>query len=172
MKKTVHLLPNAHLDPVWLWDWRDGLNEGVSTCRCMVRLMRKYPSLTFLRGEASIYEHIRQFDPETFEAIRELVREGRWEIVGGNYVQTDTNMPDTEVMMRQYRVGRAYFRKWFGVDVKTAWAPDSFGHAAGFPDIYRRSGFEYFAFTRGVRPLMPQTEKPVFRWKGVGGTRF
>ena len=63
---TIHLIPNAHLDPVWFWDWREGLNEGIATCRAVLDLMDEFPELTFIRGEAAIYEHIEQHDPATF----------------------------------------------------------------------------------------------------------
>ncbi len=171
MKPIFHLLPNAHLDPVWLWDWREGLNEGIATCRTMLRLLARYPEFTFIRGESSIYEHIERFDPESFAAIREYVRQGRWDIVGGNYVQTDTNMPATATLLKQYEYGRVYFRDKFDFDVEVAWAPDSFGHSAGFPEIYTAAGFRYFAFTRRVSEL-PEGVKPLFYWSGPGGSRI
>ena len=90
-----HLLANAHLDPVWLWDWKEGLNEGLITCRAVLDLMDEYPELTFSRGEASVYEHIERYDPETFGRIRLQIASGRWDVVGGNYVQPDTNLPAT-----------------------------------------------------------------------------
>ena len=167
-KKIIHLLANAHLDPVWLWDWREGLNEGIATCHSILKLMDKNPELTFMRGEASIYEHLERFDPESFARIKEYVKAGRWEIVGGNYVQTDTNLPDEKVFLKQYEYGRKYFKEKFDVDVNIAWAPDSFGHGAGLPDIYQASGLKYFAFTRRVSDF-PAIEKPVVRWKGCNG---
>ena len=77
-KPILHLLPNAHLDPVWFWNRREGLNEGIKTCRTIVGLMDKFPELTFNRGEASIYSHIEAFDPDLLARIRELADCGRW----------------------------------------------------------------------------------------------
>ena len=78
MKKiVVHVIPNAHLDPVWLWDFREGLNEGVATCRTVLDLLDANPDLTFIRGEAAIYEHIRRTDPATFARIKRMIRAGR-----------------------------------------------------------------------------------------------
>ena len=80
MKKTiVHVVPNAHLDPVWLWDFREGLNEGVATCRAMLNLLDAEPDLTFIRGEAAIYEHIRRTDPATYARIKKMIRTGRFD---------------------------------------------------------------------------------------------
>src|ERR1043165_4655328 len=93
---TVHLVANAHLDPVWLWDWREGMNEGIITCRTMLDLMDADPDFSFIRGEAAIYRHIQEHDPATFARIRQRVAEGRWDVVGGTWLQADTNLPATE----------------------------------------------------------------------------
>src|ERR1700722_16363409 len=97
-----HLIPNSHLDPVWLWDWREGLNEGIITCRTMLALMEEFPEMTYIRGESVIYEHIQKTDPALFEAIRQKIAEGRWEVVGGAFLQPDTNLPATETLVRHF----------------------------------------------------------------------
>ncbi len=171
-KKVLHLLVNAHLDPVWLWDWREGLNEGIATCRTMLKLLQEYPEFRFIRGESSIYEQLEKYDPESFAAIGELVKTGRWDIVGGNYVQSDTNLPSTATLLKQYEEGKRYFQEKFNFDVKVAWAPDSFGHSAGFPEIYAASGFKYFAFTRCVSMLPDLSKSPVFYWRGAAGSKI
>jgi alpha-mannosidase len=73
---TFHLIANAHLDPVWLWDWREGLNEGIITSRTILDLMDEMPELTCIRGEALVYRHIEENDPETFARICQRVAEG------------------------------------------------------------------------------------------------
>ena len=83
MKKIFHILPNAHLDPVWFWNQHEGLNEGVKTCSTIVKLMDRFPELTFNRGEAAIYNHIQKTDPGLFARIKELMAAGRWCAVGG-----------------------------------------------------------------------------------------
>src|SRR5512144_988924 len=102
---TFHLIANAHLDPVWLWDWREGLNEGLITCRTILDLMDEDRDLTFMRGESAIYEHIRRTDQATFDRIRKYVGKGRWELVGGTHIQPDTNLPATETLARHYAMG-------------------------------------------------------------------
>ncbi len=172
MKKlTFHLLSNAHLDPVWFWDWREGLNEGIKTCRSMAALLEEFPFLRFSRGEAVIYRQIERFDPELFEKIRAFHRAGRWDIVGGNLVQPDQNMPDTATQVRQFQLGQRYFRETFGTPVKTAWSADCFGHSAGMPEIFRLAGFENFCFSR---PAEAQLALPddLFYWEGPGGSRI
>ena len=93
MKKTIHLIGNAHLDPVWLWDRREGLNEGITTVRTMLDLMDEFPEMTFIRGESAIYQHVEKYDPPTFARIKKMVQAGRWDVVGGTCIQPDTNLP-------------------------------------------------------------------------------
>ena len=82
-KLTFHLIGNAHLDPVWLWDWREGMNEGIITTRTILDLMDEFEELTFMRGEAALYQHIEEHDPATFARIVKQVKAGRWDVVGG-----------------------------------------------------------------------------------------
>ena len=168
---TFHLIGNAHLDPVWLWDWREGLNEGLITCRTMLDLMDQYPDMTFIRGEAAIYQHIEKTDPATFARIKKRVAEGRWDVVGGTMVQPDTNLPATETFARHLTRGQQYFLRTFGHPVTAAWAADSFGHAAGLPDILAAAGINSFAFTRPDHQTLPLA-KPAFWWEGPSGARI
>ena len=167
---TFHLLGNAHLDPVWLWDWREGLNEGITTSRAVLDLMDEDPELTFLRGEAAIYEHIETHDPATFRRIRTYVEAGRWDPVGGTVVQSDTNLTSTETFLHSFLHGQRYFRSRFGRPARVAWFADSFGHSAGLPEIFAACGIEAFAFTRPAATIVP-IAKPVFWWEGSGGSR-
>ncbi|MFZ4441342.1 MAG: glycoside hydrolase family 38 C-terminal domain-containing protein, partial [Syntrophales bacterium] len=168
--RTLHLIGTAHIDPVWLWDWREGLNEGLITVESVLSLMDEHPKLTFTRGESSIYEHIEQNSPRTFERIQALVAAGRWEVVGGTYVQPDTNMTGGETLIRQYQRGKRYFRDKFGVEIKTGWAPDSFGHSAGLPGILSHCGIENYACTRPY-PVHFPVEKSAFWWEAPSGER-
>ena len=167
---TIHLIANSHLDPVWLWDWREGLNEGITTCRTMLDLMDESPDLTYNRGEAVIYEHIERTDPETFRRIRAYVRAGRWDAIGGTYLQSDHNLPATETLSRNLLRGQRYFASRFGRRVEAGWAADCFGHSAGLPEILASAGIRYFAFTRPSQGQVPMRE-PAFWWVGPGGSR-
>lgn len=166
-----HLIANSHLDPVWLWDWREGLNEGMSTVRTVLDLMDENESLTYIRGESLIYQHIEQNDPATFRRILAQVEKGRWDIVGGTYIQPDTNLASAETLTRQFTEGKRYFLDRFGKNVKAAWQADSFGHCAGFPEILTAAGIESFAFTRPSAAILPLSE-PAFWWEGSSGARI
>jgi alpha-mannosidase len=170
-KKVFHLLPNAHLDPVWLWDWREGLNEGLITVRTILNLMEEFPELTFMRGESAIYEHIQKTDSKTFDRIQEKIAEGRWDVVGGTVIQPDTNLVSTEVLCREFERGLSYFEQNLGVRPTIAWLADSFGHSAGLPNIFSAFGMTGFAFTRPQRAQFPMKE-PAFWWEGSWQNRI
>lgn len=170
-KRTIHLLPNAHIDPVWLWNWREGVAEAISTCRSIVTLMRENPDLTFIRGEAWFYEQIQEFSPQLFSEVRELVDSGRWDIVGGGYIQSDTNLPDTTAFLHQFETGRDYFQQQFGRRVEACWSADSFGQSWGMVEIYAAAGLKYYAFGRPESWIFP-LPRPLFYWIGPGGSRL
>ena len=165
---TLHILPNAHLDPVWLWDEREGLDQGIRTFRSVLDLMDEFPELTFLRGEAAVYRHLEESDPEAFERVRQRIRDGRWEVVGGTWIQPDTNLAGAFTLRRQFETGLEYFESRFGVRPRVAWQADAFGHTAGLPDILAEAGMESFAFWRPQQNLLP-LPKPAFRWRGPSG---
>ncbi len=164
-KRIFHLLPNAHLDPVWLWDWREGLNEGLKTVDTVLNLMGEFPQLTFVRGESAIYQHIEKTRPDMFRRIIKMIEAGRWDVIGGTVIQPDSNLPATESLCRQYETGLAYFESRFGRRPTIAWQADTFGHTPGWPNILTSFGMEGFAFTRPQRKDFP-LENPLFWWEG------
>ncbi len=168
---TFHLIANAHLDPVWLWDWREGLNQGIITCRAILDLMDEFPALTCIRGEAALYEHIERCDPSTFTRIRAMVDAGRWDVVGGVMVQPDTNLTGTETFCRHLNLAVNYFKQKLGVRPTAAWAADSFGHSAGLPEIFSAAGMDSIAFTRPGQGIVP-IAKNAFWWVSPSGARI
>jgi alpha-mannosidase len=171
MPLTIHLIPNAHLDPVWLWDWREGMNEGITTTRTILDLMDEDPELTFIRGEAAQYAFMREHDPATFARVKKYIEQGRWDAVGGTWIQPDTNLPATEIMARHLAVGQNWFIKHLGRPTKVAWTADSFGHSAGLPEIYAQAGITGLAFTRPSNKIAP-IAKPAFWWQAASGARI
>jgi len=167
---TFHLIANSHLDPVWQWDWREGLNEGLITIRTMLALMDEIPELTYARGESVLYEHLEREEPATFARVRAHIRSGRWDPIGGAYLQPDTNLPATETFARVYLHGQRYFASRFGRPATAAWAADSFGHSAGLPELLAAAGFRYFSFFR-PNPEQQALPGPAFWWEGPAGSR-
>ena len=166
-----HLIANSHLDPVWLWDWREGLNEGIATVRGVLDLMDEDKDLTYIRGESVIYRHIEKTDPATFKRIVHYVQNGRWDVVGGTYIQPDANLAGIETLARQFMEGQRYFQNRFGRKATAAWQPDSFGHTAGLPEVLDAAGIDSYAFLRPDSKAFPMPE-PAFWWEGAAGARI
>jgi len=125
--------------------------------------MDERPELTFMRGEAVIYRHIQRYAPDVFRRIREKIDAGHWDVVGGTWVQPDSNLPSTETLCRNFEISLDYFKRELGARPTVAWQADSFGHSAGWPNILRSFGMDGFAFTRPQRAQFPM-ESPVFWW--------
>lgn len=169
MKKRVHLVCNAHLDPVWLWEWEEGAAEAISTFRTAAELCEKNPGFVFNHNEVTLYKWVEEYEPELFERIRKLVRKKRWHIMGSWYLQPDCNMPSAESFIRQILYGRKYFRAKFGAYPTTAINFDPFGHSRGLVQIMAKSGFDSYLFGR---PGPDDIDLPAdtFRWIGFDGS--
>jgi alpha-mannosidase len=168
-KPIVHLICNAHLDPVWKWPWEEGAREAVSTFHTAADLLAEFPEFIFNHNESVLYEWVEEYDPPLFERIRALVQAGRWHISGGWYLQPDVKLLGGETLVRCIREGRRYFDEKFGVRPTVAYNFDSFGHAAGLPQVLVQSGFSLYIH---CRPTAKEFElpAPLYRWRGVDGT--
>ncbi|HLK25480.1 MAG TPA: glycoside hydrolase family 38 C-terminal domain-containing protein [Caulobacteraceae bacterium] len=165
---TVHLVLNAHIDPAWLWPWQAGLDEVVATCRSACERLDANPDIVFTRGEAWAYDAVERIDPALFNRIRAHVAAGRWEIVGGWWVQPDCNLPSLLGLQRQIDAGRAWFESRFGVFPRVAYNVDSFGHAAALPKLLRANGQDRYVM---MRPQEHEKALParLFRWRSREG---
>ncbi len=169
MPITVHLIFNSHIDPVWLWPWTAGVDEILATCRSACNRLDAHPDLIFSRGEAWAYRMVEWLDPELFTRIRRHVEAGRWEIVGGWWIQPDCNQPSGWAMKKQIELGRNYFQKTFGASPRVAYNVDSFGHAATLPGYIHEAGQRYYVMMRPQEHEMPLPAR-LFRWRGYEGS--
>ena len=170
MSKKVHLIGNAHLDPIWQWPWQEGYAEIKATYISALDRMRHFDDFVFTCAGASTYQWVEENCPEMFEEIRRRVREGRWVIVGGWWVQPDCNMPSGESFARHSLYSQRYFLEKFGVMAKTGYNVDSFGHSQMLPQILRKSGMENYVF---MRPNKAEKDLPysLFWWEAPDGSR-
>jgi alpha-mannosidase len=167
----VHLICNAHLDPVWQWRWQEGASEAMATFRNAATLLREHKELIFNHNEAILYRWVERYDPPLFFEIQTLVRSGRWSIAGGWYLQPDLNMPGLESLIRQISEGRRYFWKKFKVRPRVAYNFDSFGHSGGLPQVLRLADYRMYIH---MRPQKEELDLPadLYRWKGADGSEM
>ncbi len=169
----IHFIANAHIDPVWLWDRTEGMGAAISTFRSAVNMLKRFPELIFCHNEAVLYKYVERCDNALFQEISKLVREGRWRIIGGWYLQPDCNMPSGESFIRQIKFGREYFRLKFGVDrLDTAVNFDSFGHTVGLVQIMAKAGYKNYLVTRPrhLDDVGEYIHGTHIKWHGAAGT--
>lgn len=171
MSQSIHLICNAHLDPVWLWQREEGVAEALSTFETAARFCRETDGFVFNHNEAVLYQWIEQYDPALFREIQRLVAAGKWHIMGGWYLQPDCNMPSGESFVRQVLEGRSYFREKFGAEPTTAINFDPFGHSRGLVQILAKSGYDSYIVCRPGQADFPLKEN-TFLWEGYDGSRI
>jgi alpha-mannosidase len=170
-KKKLFLVCNAHLDPVWLWEWQEGLAETLSTFRIAARFCEEFDGFAFCHNEALLYEWIEEYDPPLFKTIQNLIARERWYVIGGWYVQPDCNIPSGESFVRQALVGKQFFFEKLGTEPRTGVNFDPFGHTRGLVQILRKSGYHSYLF---CRPDAKHIDLPAddFIWVGYDGSEI
>ncbi len=169
--KTMHMIGNAHIDPVWLWQWREGFHEVKATFRSALDRMNETPDFVFTCACACYYQWVEENDPEMFEEIRARVKEGRWAVVGGMWIQPDMNAPSGESIARQLLYSQRYFKERFGFAVNTGYNVDSFGHNAMMPQLFKKAGIENYIWMRPGIHENPDIPEGPMTWEAPDGSR-
>src|ERR671920_401532 len=164
------LTGHAHLDLAWLWPVSETMRKGRRTFASVLSLMERYDDFVFNQSSAQLYSWIETESPEIFERVRERVQEGRWEPVGGSWVEPDCQIPSGESMVRQMLYGQRYFEEKFGHRSRVAWLPDAFGFSPALPQLLRGAGMEGF-FTYKLN-WSETNEFPydLYEWEGIDGS--
>ena len=170
MKRKVHLICNAHIDPIWQWDWQEGAAAVISTFKSAVNLAQEFDYI-FCHNEVTVYKYVEEYAPQLFAKIQELVKQGKWHIMGGWYLQPDCTMPSGESFVRQIRVGQKYFREKFGVKPTTAINFDPFGHTRGLVQIVAKCGQDSYLHMRPYKGELP-LEAEQYLWVGFDGSQI
>ena len=169
MSKKIHLIGNAHLDPVWLWRWQEGFAEIKATFRSALDRMKEFNDFHFTSACAVYYEWVEKSDPAMFEEIKERIKEGRWHIAGGWFLQPDCNIPCGESFARHGLISQRYFKDKFGVIAKTGYNADSFGHNGNIPQILKKSGMDNYVFMRPAS-YEKKLAQDCFIWESMDGS--
>ena len=162
---------HAHLDTAWLWPIRETRRKAVRTFANAIDLLTKNPDAVYCHSQAQHYAWVAQDAPDIFARVTELVKEGRWEVIGGMWVETDLNLPSGESLLRQLAQGQRSFREWFGITCSGAFLPDDFGYPGSLPQIVSHGECNWF-FTQKLS--WNETNKfphNTFWWEGIDGTQ-
>lgn len=146
--RTLHMVGNSHLDPVWLWPWQEGYQEARATFWSAIHRMEEFPDFVYTCDQIVLLHWVREVDPVLFAKITERVAEGRWVNVGGWWVEPDCNMPMGESFVRQGLYGQRFLIEHFGRPATVGMNVDPFGHTASLPAILRGQGMSAYTFLR------------------------
>jgi len=170
-RATMQLTGNAHIDAAWLWPWSETVDVVRRTFGTALQLMNEYPDYTYTQSAAAYNEWIAEKYPQMNADIKRRIQEGRWEIVGGMWVEPDLNIPDGESTARSLLIGKRWFKNEYGVDVHIGWNPDSFGYNWQLPQIYKKSGIDYFVTQKMAWNDTNPLPFKLFWWESPDGSK-
>jgi alpha-mannosidase len=170
-KNSVALVGNSHIDTAWLWPETETVDVVRRTFSTALQLMPEYPQYKFTQSVALYGAWMQEKYPDIFAEMKQRTSEGRWEPTGGMWVEPDLNMPDGESLVRQLLIGKTFFRTQMGVDVRVGWNPDSFGYNWQLPQIFKRSGVDYFVTQKLTWNESTQLPLRLFWWQSPDGSR-
>lgn len=162
---------HAHIDLAWLWPVSETRRKIRRTFASVLTLMERYPELYFNQSSAQAYAWLEHDDPQLFEQLRARVAEGRWDIVGGMWVEPDGNLLSGESWARQILYGQRYFQEKFGQKARVAWLPDTFGFAANLPQLLQQGELPYFFTTKLNWNETNPFPHDLWQWEGLDGSR-
>ena len=177
MREKIFFVANSHIDLSWLWTRGETIHEVCPrTFQSVLKLMNDHISLRFSQSSAQIYEWMRRYYPELFEEIKKKVKDEQFEVVGGSWTEHNATILCEESLVRQYLLGKRFFMKQFGTDVKVGWLPDSFGFCWSLPQILSKCGIRYF-LTHKLKWQVERMKPPIhfpyhlFWWKSADGSQ-
>ena len=170
---TISSVGHAHIDVAWLWTLGQTRRKSSRTFYTVLHLMKQFKNYIFTQSQPQLYEYMRQDHPELFEEIKQAVKDGRWELIGGMWIEADCNISGSESLARQFLLGRRFFREHFGKDQDSPvlWLPDVFGYSAQLPQLIRLAGMEYFFTIKIGWSQYNKLPYDRFWWQGLDGSR-
>ncbi|MGE5582023.1 MAG: alpha-mannosidase [Bacillota bacterium] len=167
---VVSALGNSHIDLAWLWPFRETVRKGARTFSTALMMMERYPEYIFGASQPQLYQWMKTYYPCLYQKIKTRVLEGRWEALGAMWVEADTNIPGGESLVRQILYGKRFFQKEFNQETRMAWLPDSFGFNGALPQLFKKSGLDFFCTTKLTWNQFNQLPHHTFVWKGIDGS--
>lgn len=166
----MHLVGQSHIDIAWLWPVRETVRKSSRTFSTMCTLMDEYPEFVYSQSQPQLYEFVKEHYPELYERVKARVAEGRWELVGGMWVEPDLNIPSGESLVRQMLYGQNFYQEEFGKRSNIEWLPDTFGYCASLPQLLKLAGIPYFMTTKLNWNDTNAFPYDLFDWVGIDGT--
>jgi alpha-mannosidase len=167
----VSAIGHAHIDVAWLWPLRETVRKTARTFATALELMNEYPEYKFGASQPHLYQMMKDHHPGLYRKIKQAVKQGRWELQGAMWVESDTNIPSGESLVRQILYGKRFFLDEFNVDVTNLWLPDVFGYSAALPQILKKSGVDYFTTHKLNWNQFNEFPHHTLYWQGLDGSK-
>ncbi len=161
---------HTHIDCAWLWTLKQTREKVQRSFATVLELMDQYPEYKFMSSQALLYKDLKEEAPETYERVKERIKDGRWECEGAMWVEADCNLTSGESLVRQVMYGKRFFKDEFGVDNRVLWLPDVFGYSAALPQILKKSGVDWFVTSKIGWNDTNTIPYDTFAWHGIDGT--
>src|SRR5215218_5448661 len=169
-RHRVIAVGHSHLDTAWLWPLAEGRRKAVRTFANQLALMERYPEHRFAASSAQHYAWVEADTPALARRVAARVREGRWQVIGGSWVEPDCNLPSGESLVRNLLHGQRFFERRFGRRCREYWSPDTFGHNGQMPQILREAGIDRFLTNKLSWNQLTSPSHHSFRWQGIDGS--
>lgn len=169
---TIYSIGQSHIDAAWRWRIAQTHTKCIRTFRRAIKHINKFPEFYYTQSSPQFFEWVKQDDPELFRQIVEAEKAGRFEIVGGMWIEPDCNMPDGESFVRHRLYGQRFYLENFGHMSEISWALDSFGYNWNMPQIMVKSGAKYMwtsKLTWNDTTIFPTH---LFYWQSPDGSKI
>ncbi|WP_179088118.1 alpha-mannosidase [Paenibacillus sp. FSL R7-0273] len=168
----MHMVGQSHIDLAWLWPLKETVRKTGRTFSTVITLMEHYGEYRYSQSQPQLYAYAKQHFPDLYEQIKKRIADGRWELVGGMWIEPDLNIPSGESLVRQLLYGRAFYEQEFGKSPRVEWLPDTFGYCASLPQLLRKSGVDYFMTSKMNWNDTNVFPHDLFYWEGIDGTKI
>lgn len=169
---SIYCVGHTHIDIAWLWTLAVTKEKAVRSFSTVLELMDRYPEYKFMSSQPQLYKYVKKYAPDNYKRIKERVKEGRWEVEGGMFVESDCNIPSGESLVRQFVHGLKFFKDEFDKTNEILWLPDVFGYSAALPQIMKKCNIHYFMTTKISWSETNKMPYDTFMWEGIDGTRI
>lgn len=176
MPKVSNVIVNAightHIDVAWLWRLKHTREKSARSFATVIKLMEQYPEYIFLQTQPQVYEYVKEDYPKLYAKIKERIQEGRWEVDGAMWLESDANLPSGESLVRQILIGKLFMKEEFNRISEYLWLPDVFGYSWALPQILKKSGIDMFMTTKISWNQFNRMPHDTFVWKGIDGSEI
>ena len=167
----VYAIGHCHIDSCWLWPWDETKRKVARSWANQCNLMDRYPEHRFVCSQAQQYKWLEQLYPPLYDRVKTKVKEGRFQPIGGSWVEHDTNMPSGESLVRQFLYGQRFFESHFGERCTTFWLPDTFGYSSQLPQLCRLAGMSRFFTQKLSWNNINKFPHTTFNWVALDGSQ-